>query len=122
MKMKRITLFVLLALPTIGWTQGKFYGGNAQGWAMEILLNQPLSVGVLAPQPQAELEIYPNPVVSQVFVENLSEEVDYRIFDALGKELIRGIATPGQPIDLSALPRGFYMLMVGGETRKFLKE
>ena len=120
--MKRFTLFVLLALPIIGWTQGKFYGGGNQGCAMEILLNQSLAVGVLAPQPQSELEIHPNPVVSQVFVENLSEEVDYRIFDALGKELIRGIATPGQPIDLCALPRGFYMLMVGGEVRKFLKE
>ncbi|MBL0019818.1 MAG: T9SS type A sorting domain-containing protein [Bacteroidetes bacterium] len=120
--MKRITLFVLLALPTIGWTQGKFYGGNAQGWAMEILLNQSLAVGVLAPQPQTELAIHPNPVVSQLVVDHLAAESAYLIFDVLGKEIWRGMVISGQPIDVSLLLPGFYTLQVGNQSRKFLKE
>jgi hypothetical protein len=122
MKMKRFTLIVLLALPAIGWAQGKFYGGNDQGWAMEILLNQSLAVGVMAPQPHGELGIYPNPVVAQVLVAHLEADSPYLIFDVLGREMDKGIAVPGHPIDVSLLQPGCYTLTIGNQSRKFLKQ
>ena len=122
MKTKQFVLLLMLAMPAFCLSQGKFGGGNGQGWAMETLLNQSLAVGIAAPRPEGRLEIYPNPVVSQVFVENLSEEAEYRICDAVGKECIRGLAKSGHPIDLSGLPAGFYTIVVRGQGRKFLKE
>jgi hypothetical protein len=122
MKMKQYLLLLMLAMPAFCLSQGKFGGGNGQGWAMQTLLNQSLAVGIAAPRPEGSWEIYPNPVRSQVFLKNLSEEAEYRICDALGREIIRGMAMVGHPIDLNGLPAGFYTMVVRGEGRKFLKE
>ncbi len=57
--MKQYVLLLMLAMPAFCLSQGKFGGGNGQGWAMETLLNQSLAVGIAAARPEGSWEFTP---------------------------------------------------------------
>ena len=120
--MKRFTLLGLLALPILTWSQGKFYGGVGQGWAMETLLNQSLAVGVVAQPTPVQMTVYPNPVASHLRLANFQGEAPYTICDVLGREISHGIVKQGVPIDVSMLQSGWHAITVAATTRKFLKQ
>ena len=66
-----------------------------------------------------KLKVYPNPVSNTLTIET-EVKGDYRIFNLLGQEILRGPAT-AQRIDVSALPQGSYVLKVGLEQVCFNK-
>jgi hypothetical protein len=69
------------------------------------------------------LTIYPNPVTNILSLENTEddEEVgDFQILNLLGQQVLSG--KTGQELDVSALPQGTYVLRVGEEQAKFVKE
>ncbi|PZR28105.1 MAG: hypothetical protein DI535_08085 [Citrobacter freundii] len=76
------------------------------------------------------LTVYPNPVVSQLFVKDLTENISYlRLFTVDGRKIqeLSNIAK-GQTATLqtSGLPKGTYLVQIatakGVETRKIVKE
>ncbi len=67
-----------------------------------------------------KLTVYPNPVSNILTVETEAKG-DYQIINLIGQTVLRGqISTPN--IDVSALPQGTYMLVVGTEQVKFTKQ
>jgi len=64
------------------------------------------------------LRVYPNPTQGVVHVENADGQ-EIVLYDALGKWVTQ---TKENYIDLSAYPKGVYMLRVGGNTVKILKQ
>ena len=71
------------------------------------------------------LSIYPNPVSSLLTLSVLArneatEGSDYQILNLLGQQVLSGKTTP--QIDVSALPQGTYVIKVGAEQAKFVKQ
>ena len=72
---------------------------------------------------QQPLEVYPNPVSDVLYIKNLpSEQVDYSIFNVLGKMVASG--SSNGTIYVSGLEKGLYVLQIRGErfskTAKFI--
>ena len=72
---------------------------------------------------QQSLEVYPNPVSDVLYIKNLpGEQVDYSIFNVLGKMVISG--SSNGTIYVSGLDKGLYVLQIRGEkfskTAKFI--
>ena len=68
------------------------------------------------------LSIYPNPV-SNILNLNYTEGSDFQILNLLGQQVLSG--TPpygGRGLDVSALAKGTYILKVGTEQAKFIKQ
>ncbi|MBI1223718.1 MAG: T9SS type A sorting domain-containing protein [Bacteroidetes bacterium] len=60
------------------------------------------------------LRFYPNPADSSLFIENLPDiaKLNYRIFSIGGKMMKKGKLVSGQPLDISKLSAGSYVLQV----------
>jgi len=76
----------------------------------------------------SQLKIYPNPTSSvlNVSMENLSQKIDFEIYDTKGKVVLTGKLVD-QKIDIAKLNNGVYLLKVKGEnqpvsTSKFIIE
>ena len=70
-----------------------------------------------------KLKVYPNPASNVLTVERNSVPFttsDFQILNLLGQQVMNGKAT--QRIDVSALPEGNYVLKVGAEQVKFIKQ
>ena len=70
-----------------------------------------------------KLKVYPNPVSNVLTVERNAVPFttsDFQILNLLGQQVMNGKAT--QRIDVSALPEGNYVLKVGAEQVKFIKQ
>ena len=72
------------------------------------------------------LSVYPNPVSSHLTIENTPdasgqvEGSDFQILNLLGQQVLTG--KTAQRLDVSALPQGTYILKVGAEQVKFIKQ
>ena len=72
------------------------------------------------------LSIYPNPVSSHLTIENTDlssgthEGGAFQILNLLGQQVLTG--KTAQRLDVSALPQGTYVLKVGTEQAKFIKQ
>lgn len=68
--------------------------------------------------------IYPNPVVSELFIAKPEEVTSYAILDTKGSEILKGEASIAQ-IDLSHLEKGIYVIQLkakaGTSVHKFVK-
>ena len=74
---------------------------------------------------QQSLEVYPNPVLDILHINNMPcEEADYAIFNVLGQKVMTGY-TDGA-ISVADLENGFYILQIKGEkileTARFIKD
>jgi GEVED domain/Secretion system C-terminal sorting domain len=65
------------------------------------------------------LNIHPNPVTQFLIIET-TEEGDQQVINLLGQIVLRSKAT--QQMDVSALPSGTYILKVGSQQAKFVKQ
>ena len=65
------------------------------------------------------LSLYPNPVSSHLTIEN-TEGSDFQILNLLGQQVLTG--KTAQRLDVSALSQGTYILKVGAEQVKFVKQ
>ena len=72
------------------------------------------------------LSLYPNPVSSHLTIENTDlssgtyEGGTFQILNLLGQQVLTG--KTAQQLDVSALPQGTYILKVGTEQAKFIKQ
>ncbi len=77
-------------------------------------------INIIEPhRPKQELVIYPNPVSDILRVEGSVDDY-YEVYDVLGRLVLQG--TLEDEIDVSKLPSGTYILRVGNESRKFVRE
>ena len=65
-----------------------------------------------------KLKVYPNPVSTVLTLD--TEGGDFQIINLLGQQVLTGKGT--QQIDVSALPEGTYVLKVGADQGKFIKQ
>jgi Secretion system C-terminal sorting domain len=65
------------------------------------------------------LKVYPNPV-SNVLTVDYTEGSLFQVINLLGQQVLTG--KTGQRLDVSALPQGSYILKVGAEQAKFIKQ
>ncbi len=84
------------------------------------------AVGIQSVNVQADPKVYPNPAGDQLFVNHVSDE-EYSINNLQGQTIIMSVFTgENQPVDISALDPGAYILNVRGSssnrTARFLKQ
>ena len=87
-------------------------------------------IGLMDPDDVSEIaenqfNIYPNPTNNILFVETRHgtslQNQTYRITNLMGQILQSGhIVSDNQPLDVSALPAGMYLLTIDGATMKFI--
>jgi hypothetical protein len=65
------------------------------------------------------LAFYPNPVSSLLNIV-YTEGASFQVINLLGQQVLVGKTT--QQLDVSALPKGTYVLKVGTEVAKFVKQ
>jgi Secretion system C-terminal sorting domain len=68
---------------------------------------------------KGKLAVYPNPVSNLLTIEN-TEGGNFEIINLLGQHVLSGKAA--SQVDVSALPQGSYVLKVGAEQVKFVKQ
>ncbi|HTM65748.1 MAG TPA: T9SS type A sorting domain-containing protein [Flavipsychrobacter sp.] len=69
---------------------------------------------------EKKLTVYPNPAKEALYLKN-AEGQAYLITDIAGRVLLQG-SMKGRSIDIGALNSGLYLLRIGTETVKFVKE
>ena len=67
------------------------------------------------------LAVYPNPAKEQIFISGASEEVNVEIYTAAGVKIFSVKREKNEPVDVSSLPSGVYMLKIGDKIIKFSK-
>lgn len=67
-----------------------------------------------------QFSIYPNPAQKQLFVKDLEGNTEVSISDIRGKLLVKKIAKPATPIDISNLPPGFFLVTIGDRSQKLV--
>jgi len=105
---------------------GAVYPNGAQlNWFALLDQNGCDSVGcqyirIIEPQnPLQELTIYPNPVKDILRVTGAQTE-EYEVLDLMGRTVLQGFLNEG--INVSKLPSGTYVLRIGNEGRRFVKD
>jgi len=68
------------------------------------------------------LQIYPNPVKDELFIQSETDINKIRIYDIAGKQILTNNLTNGKSINVSELPSGIYVLKIGNYSEKFVKE
>jgi hypothetical protein len=80
------------------------------------------AVSVVYEPASKELSIYPNPAMSEVTISS-SQETKLEMSDFLGPKMSQQAISEGQStIDLTDLPSGMLMFVVGDQRFKVLKE
>lgn len=70
-----------------------------------------------------QLKFYPNPVDSQLKIENEMSNTTFKIFDLTGKKLKSNVLPIGKSEhDLTNLNSGIYFIKIKGQTFKFIKQ
>jgi len=78
------------------------------------------TVGSSSPQETTDITVYPNPSTGQIFWTGLEgQNLHVRVFNALG-QLVADRNTPGNSLDLSALPEGVYQVQFSSLETKLL--
>ncbi len=68
------------------------------------------------------VNVYPNPAQSLLYIDSQSPVSSYRIIDSSGQQKLSGKNDLKQPVIISSLAPGVYLLELGNETFKFVKE
>lgn len=68
--------------------------------------------------------VYPNPAADFIKLKNLPEgEMGITVFRLDGAAVIQKVlSSASQPIDISGLSRGLYLIRIGNKTLKFAKQ
>lgn len=84
----------------------------------EFIPEEPTPVGATP----SHLTLFPNPAKWQLTIAGLETPAQVVILNSLGMKMLLVNLQPGEPIDISALPEGVYMLLIDGTTLRFIKE
>lgn len=114
--MKNILYFTFF-ISSIGFAQGKYFGGQGSGYASGTIEISTLSTPT---QSQDKVTIYPNPVVSIIHLSEPSSE-PITIVNVNG-EIVLKIKTKQNKVDVSKLSKGIYFLKYNHKIFQFIKK
>jgi hypothetical protein len=88
----------------------------------DFYFNRPVPIAIsVKPNPQPE----PFKLIflddTHASLDGITQRTNYTIFDALGKTILQKSADPNEPIDLSMLAHGFYILRIEGSVNQSFK-
>lgn len=73
---------------------------------------------------KSSINIYPNPVLNEVYIEGIRDRYSYYLYDMKGVEVLKGVSSENS-IDLDKLTKGIYMLSIRSNneiiTKKIIK-
>ncbi|OBQ56957.1 family 43 glycosylhydrolase [Tamlana sp. s12] len=104
-------------------------GSNDWHWNMDKFYLEKQSALSLYPQDSDVLDdlfVYPNPSKSFLYIGNLKQSVNYKVYDLLGRHVSQGIVGPNQSVETTNFEEGQYVLMLEYKKAKqslmFIKE
>lgn len=69
------------------------------------------------------IKLYPNSASTAITISGLKTQEDYRIYNSLGAEIMKGTVSNNEKIQIQNIANGLYLLKFkNGETLKFIKE
>lgn len=73
--------------------------------------------------PSVNIELYPNPTSGTIILKGLESIADFQIRNVLGELVLNGTTSNGQAINVEALPKGvYYVLLENSGNLKFIKQ
>ncbi|MFT4524435.1 MAG: hypothetical protein ACI9FU_002245 [Granulosicoccus sp.] len=69
----------------------------------------------------SELRIFPNPTEGVLHISNLTKPTQFSISNILGNEVMNGVISDGDKLDVSELPSGIYILNLMFEVPRSIK-
>jgi hypothetical protein len=120
MKNRYLTI-VLSLVGVMGFSQGKFFGGDGDGYARQTVTNVTLSNTSFIKE-DVSLKLYPNPVETGLNI--ILPDVDcavVSIYDLKGR-LIQKQKWNNKSLDVSYLSSGIYVLKMNNNSQLFIKE
>jgi minor extracellular serine protease Vpr len=90
------------------WGHGKVYALAAVFEALNMLGQDS--------DAQSSVRVYPNPSRGWLQISGVEHSFAYRVLDLQGREVQRGVYTPGLPLKLEVIPSGIYVLAGDGNT------
>lgn len=106
--------------PGSGWTQQN-YGAWMIKAVFNVVENEDDDDDFVDFVMSDKIEIYPNPVASQLYIIGIAEGENVEIYNVLGG-LVANFKYDGREINVDNLPAGMYVLKCNGMTTKFVKE
>ena len=81
------------------------------------------SVTAIPEEAEASLHVYPNPTQEVLFVDGVANDAVVRLFSVDGR-LLETLHAEGQQVQMQVvtLPRGIYLLQVGTDIIRFIKD
>ena len=71
----------------------------------------------------SKIKLFPNPSTEYIQLSNLTKTENYKIYNTIGTEIIKGAISNGEIIDIRILTTGLYFLKLeNGNTIKFIKK
>ena len=81
---------------------------------------EPKSMPLYLQQREVQV-VYPNPARDKLYLSTVTDNVSYRIIDMFGREIVQGIYTSNEYIDVSGLSVGVYFITTPISASKFVK-
>jgi len=80
-------------------------------------------VGIKIPDLPSRVFIFPNPVTTNLTISGTDKDVKINLFDLSGK-LLKSVSAQDNStnVNVTSLQRGVYLLQVGGQVLKFIKQ
>ncbi|WP_445737085.1 T9SS type A sorting domain-containing protein [Mariniflexile sp.] len=63
-----------------------------------------------------QITVYPNPTTDFIYLSNINENLDYKLYDVTGKISMEGKLIANKKIDISNLKSGLFILQLKTET------
>ncbi len=117
-----ITDDIYIDIKFISWAKGNGQGNGGTGaFSYERSTDQGLEINEF--EENKGTSIFPNPSSNFIQILDVSETVNYTIFDIIGSEINRGMTTDNGKIEIQHLTNGVYFLKLeDGNTLKFVKK
>ena len=81
------------------------------------------TLGIEAFENINQIKLFPNPATNVIGVSGLKVKQNYRIYNVLGKEVLKGGISNNEKIEINSLVNGLYLLQFeDGDTMKFVKK
>lgn len=70
-----------------------------------------------------KIKLFPNPATNSIIITGVNKEVSYKVYNILGKVVLKGSIFNNQGIEIKELPSGLYYLKLNDEkTLKLIKK
>jgi len=90
-------------------------------WSRFYNIEEGLSISTESAELEVVLSVYPNPVLESFSINGIDEETPITLLDMNGAIVLQSIVLPDEPLSVSHLQKGTYILRVGSQVLKVIK-